>query len=243
MTISDEGQIFVVDGENQRVQVISPELPDPDQNSGLILNGDFSSTEVANTSSQSPGLAMSIPYAMTEVIREGVSGLDFWAYGGSLPIGRSAVMVNEGTYSLELGEQNTPAEPQGITEAWAYQAFYVRPEWVEPVLTFNYRVFTNDAKTKSNFIAEIQDGVGLNNLDIISLEGYEGNTPDEIPAAGTDLGWKSVEYDLSPYQGQYIRLAFSNRNLYPSSLGVWSYVEKVEVRDDALKMFVPLMLR
>jgi hypothetical protein len=40
-----------------------------------------------------------------------------------------------------------------------------------------------------------------------------------------------VTYDLSKYKGQHIRLVFSNRNLWPNSWGIWTYVDDVRVLD------------
>ena len=54
------------------------------------------------------------------------------------------------------------------------------------------------------------------------------------PNPGTDLGWRTISYDLSAYKGQYIRLVFSNRNLWPESWGIWSYVDDVRVLDAGL---------
>ena len=242
MAITDDGKIYIADVENQRVQIIAPTLPDPDPESGLILNGNFGSSEIVENSGKVGLMKLDISSNLDRSDRDSVPGLEHWVYGGSLPVERSDVVVSESFYSMQLGEVVT-ANAQGISDAWSYQVFFVRPEWLKPVLTFNYNIFTNDAKMKSNFIVEIQDGVGLNNLEVIVLDGFEDAVPGEVPAAGTELGWKSVEFDLSPYRGQHIRLAFASRNLYPSSLGIWSYVEKVEVKDEASKLFLPLMLR
>lgn len=237
MAITEDGVIYAVDGENQRIQVIAPKLPEPDPDSGLILNGGFSGTE---TLSQT-GFSIEPASSRKGINREAVLGLKFWVYGGSLDVSRSSTQTKEGTYALQLGSEVNPPADLGISNAWAYQVFFVRPGWVKPVLRFNYKVFTNENIKKANFIAEIQDGVGLNNLDIIILDGYEGSTPLERPEAGTDLGWQTVEYDLSQYRGQHIRLVFSSRNLYPDSQGIWSFVERVRVEDQSLKNYLPLI--
>jgi hypothetical protein len=242
LALTEDGKLYIADVENQRVQVLAPTLPEPDPDSGLVLNGSFAgSGEIVENSGKVGMMKLDIFSHNDRSDRDPVSGLAYWVYGGSLPVDRSDVVVNESLYSLQLGENNIPSEPQGISEAWAYQVFYVRPEWLKPVLKFNYNVFTNDVKSKSNFIAEIQDGVGLNNLEVIVLEGFVGAAPGEAPAPATELGWKSAEFDLSPYRGKHIRLAFGNRNLYPDSLGIWSYVEKVEVKDEANKFYFPLI--
>jgi len=239
MAITEDGEIYAVDGENQRIQVIAPTLPDPDPQSGLILNGEFQGAESLTHSS-----SLLKPTSLDTIkSREAHAGLKYWVYGGSLDVSRTSTHTNESAYALQLGSVVDTHADQGISEAWAYQVFYVRPAWVKPVLKFNYNVFTNENINKSNFIAEIQDGVGLNNLDILVLDGFDESTPLERLEAGTDLGWQFVDYDLSQYRGQHIRLVFSNRNLYPDSQGIWSFVERVRVEDHSLKNYLPLIKR
>ena len=232
MAITQEGVIFAVDGENQRIQVLAPALPDPDPDSGLIQNGVFG--EILQVNSENGVLVNT---------RTADPGLRFWAYGGALNVSRSTENTNEGTISLQLGSVANPATDQGITDAWAYQVFYVRPDWTQPVLKFNYNVFSNDQISKSNFIAEIQDGVGLNNLDIIVLDGYQGIDQIDTSDTATNLGWKSVAYNLTPYKGQHIRLVFTNRNLYPDSQGIWTFIEKVRIVNSQNFIFLPIITR
>jgi hypothetical protein len=40
-----------------------------------------------------------------------------------------------------------------------------------------------------------------------------------------------MTFDLSSFKGQHIRLVFLNRNLWPASWGIWSYVDDVRVLD------------
>jgi sugar lactone lactonase YvrE len=244
LALTEDGKLYIADVENQRVQIIAPTLPDPDPDSGLILNGRFTGPgEIMENSNQDELINRGNLFSASQLNQKSIPELEHWVYGGLLPVGRSSSEVNEGSYSMILGNERITANPQGISEAWAYQVFYVRPEWIKPVLSFNYNVYTNDSGSRSNFIAEIQDGVGLNNLEVVVLEGFEGSLPGEVPPAGTDLGWKSAEFDLSPYRGKFVRLVFRNRNLYPGSLGIWSYVENVEVRDKTSNIYLPLLLQ
>ena len=55
--------------------------------------------------------------------------------------------------------------------------------------------------------------------------------PSSRRSSGKDLGWRAASYDLSAYKGQAIRLVFANRNLWPDSLGIWTYVDNVRVID------------
>jgi hypothetical protein len=90
-------------------------------------------------------------------------------------------------------------------------------------------MYVNDIMHYSDFFVAIQDGVGLNHLATVLRDGYRPCIPNVAPSAGTDLGWRSVTYDLSKYKGQHIRLVFSNRNLWPNSWGIWTYVDDVRV--------------
>jgi DNA-binding beta-propeller fold protein YncE len=243
MVITSNGTLYVVDWENHRVQVLSPTLPAPDPDSGLIQNGSFGEGMRTNQIKQGSFLMKTLPQKNS--FNQGADpGLRNWTYGGTLTVSRSFAHFNEGIVSLQLGQEVNSPQDQSIGDAWAYQVFYVRPEWTNPVLKFNYNVFTNDDIKKSNFLAEIQDAVGLNNLDIIVFDGYQnGGDP---PEAGLDLGWQSVEYDLSAFKGQHIKLAFANRNIYPDSKGVWTFIEKVRVEStesDGHQYYFPILLR
>jgi len=200
-TIDDNDYLYVSDRGNNRIQVFSPGLPKPDAYSGLTLNGTFESTLV----------------------------LSEWTYGGPLPVSRST-NASQGTYSLQLAQPVTQSA-QGEGQAWAHQTFYVRPEWDRPMLSFKYNMYVNDIMDYSDFFVAIQDGVGLNHLATVVRDGYQPCIPGTAPAAGTNLGWRSVTYDLSAYKGQHIRLVFSNRNLWPISWGIWTYVDDVKVVD------------
>jgi len=87
-------------------------------------------------------------------------------------------------------------------------------------------MFVNDIMDYSDFFVAIQDGVGLNHLETVLRDGYPGHS---APPEGFNLGWRTVKLDLSAYKGQHIRVVFSNRNLWPNSWGIWTYVDDVRV--------------
>jgi len=166
-----------------------------------------------------------------------------WTYGGILSISRSLHSAH-GSYSLQLGQPvSQAAQDQG--KAWAHQTFYVRPEMDQPTLWFRYNMFVNDIVHYSDFFVAIQDGVGLNHLETVLRDGYPGTV---APPAGTNMGWRTARFDLSAYKGQHIRLVFSNRNLWPNSWGIWTYVDDVRVVEEAElppehAVFLPLVTR
>jgi len=170
------------------------------------------------------------------------SGLNSWLFGGELP-----VLVTTKEYVeavLTLGVQTNQVE-QGSSQAWAHQTFYVRPEMDQPTLWFRYNMFVNDIVHYSDFFVAIQDGVGLNHLETVLRDGYPGTV---APPAGTNMGWRTARFDLSAYKGQHIRLVFSNRNLWPISWGIWTFVDDVRVVEAAElppehAVFLPLVKR
>jgi len=172
-----------------------------DPQSGLIQNGDFDS--------------FSTP--------------EEWTYGGDLPLS----IVNDSSLTsnaLQIGQPVIQAS-QGENKSWVYQTIYVDPTWARPIFNFKYNMFVNDILDYSDFFVEIQDGAGHDHLATVIRDGYQPCVPGTAPAAGTNLGWRSVNYDLSAYKGQHIRLVFSNRNLWPISWGIWTYVDDVKVVD------------
>jgi len=201
IAVAGGGSVYVADSGNHRVQVFSPSLPTTHPDSGLVLNGSFES---------SPALSE-------------------WTYGGELPFSRAAHAA-QGSYALQIGQLVSQTD-QGQGDAWAHQTFYVRPEWDRPMLSFKYNMFVNDIMDYSDFFVAIQDGVGLNHLQTVLRDGYQPCIPGTAPKAGTDLGWRSASFDLSAYKGEHIRLVFSNRNLWPNSWGIWTYVDDVRVID------------
>ena len=99
----------------------------------------------------------------------------------------------------------------------------------------------------SDFFVAIQDGVGINHLETVLRDGYPGNI---APTAGTNLGWRTARFDLSAYKGQHIRLVFSNRNWWPNSWGIWTFVDDVRVveadelpDEPTFSLYLPLVLR
>ena len=240
LAINDEGLIFVSDKFNQRIQVISPFPKEADPDSGLINNGGF---ELApdlkmNLNDQFSSNDLSTSMGLTSLE---IPELNYWTYGGSLSLSLSE-NAQQGGNSLLLGEPVDQVS-QGIGEAWAYQVVHIPSEWFFPVLSFKYNVITNDYIELSDFLVEIQDGVGLNHLATVVRDGYVSESKFALPEQATDLGWKTVTYDLSEFRGQTIRLTFSNRNLLPESNGIWTFLDDVKISDETERVFMPLINR
>ena len=242
LVINQDGVLFISDAENQRVQIISPYPKEVDPEFGLVNNGGFESLDDVKMGMKDHYLSTfeSLSTQKYFLLRE-LPELNKWTYGGSLPISISE-NSQQGNTALQLGEIVEQVS-QGTVEAWAYQVVYIRPDWFFPVLTFKYNVVTNDNIELSGFLVEIQDGVGLNNLATVVRDGYQSETKKTLPDPETDLGWKTVAYDLSEFRGQTIRLTFSNRNLWPESKGIWTYLDDVKISDETERVFLPLINR
>ena len=241
-SVNQDGVLYITDCENQRIQVISPFPKEIDPEFGLVANGGFESTpEITMDLGTSNQLSSTNLSTSSYLLSSEIPALNKWTYGGSLPISISD-HAQQGYNALQLGVP-VDQEFQGIGDAWAYQVVYIRPDWYFPVLSFQYNVFTNDFVEYSDFFVEIQDGVGLNHLATVVRDGYESETKKTLPYPGTDLGWKSVTYDLSAFRGQTIRLTFSNRNLLPESKGIWSYLDNVVISDETERVYMPLINR
>lgn len=242
LAVSQTGVIYVSDWSNKRVQMISPFQKEVDPNFGLIQNGGFESVPALKS-----GVDMNRVWTSDDLATPfGISTfeipeLNHWTYGGSLPISISE-NAQQGNYALLLGEPVDPVA-QGVGDAWAYQVVYIRPEWFYPVLSFKYNVVANDSINSSNFLVEIQDGVGLNHLATVVKDGIEPETKQAYPDVGFDAGWKTITYDLSAFRGQTVRLLFSNRNELPDSTGIWTYLDDVKLTDETERVFLPLIHR
>lgn len=200
--IHHNGEIYITDKENHRIQVFSLGTPPPDGYSGLAQNGSFEATPE----------------------------LSEWITGGNFPVALSN-NASHRQKALVLGHIAPGRTPQEQGKAFAYSNFYVDPNWTRPVLSFDYNMFANDVKAWSDFFVEVQDGVGLNHLATVLHDGFEPCIPGAAPNPGQNLGWRSVEFDLSAFKGQHIRLKFSVQNRWPNAWGMWTHVDNVRVLD------------
>jgi hypothetical protein len=149
-----------------------------------------------------------------------------WEHGGSLNVSRDEHAIH-GAYSLQLGDEVSHTE-QGLGDAWAHQTFYVRPDWDQPTLYFKYNMFANDTIGYSTFRAFLFDQDGMNQLEEILEDGLPTDNYDPS-RVGYDMGWRTATFDLSAYQGQFIRLMFLNHNEHQTSKGLWTFVDDVRV--------------
>lgn len=201
---NNEGNLYLSDSGNERIQMFTQTLPEPDVFSGLVQNGSFETPE----------------------------DLKEWSYYGT--IAQNSVTMSEvafeGEYSVRIGVP-VPQVEQGINQAVATSTFFIDPDMIRPLFTFNYMMFVNDNIYYSDFLVELQTGDGRSNKAVVLHDGYLPCRGNYAPRPGRDLGWRMGSYDLSAFKGQHVRIVFSNRNLWPDSLGIWTNVDNVRVLD------------
>jgi outer membrane protein assembly factor BamD (BamD/ComL family) len=153
----------------------------------------------------------------------------FWEHGGDSP--QSVVICSQGNYCALLGEP-VPCISQTTASAWMYQDFVVPnvPGTVTVTLSFTYHIATNDSIDWASFYVELRDQSDDALVRRVLHDGY--SVSGRVPICNNDLGWKlfSYSYDLSAYKCKTIRLYFENRNEWPSSQGIWTYVDDVVLR-------------
>jgi hypothetical protein len=165
--------------------------------------------------------------------------LAHWASTGTLPVERTAVGMH-GDYSARLGMEVSPT-PQLEGKAVLYQLVTSVPGgWSRPVLSFSYQMVVNDIMAYSDFHASLVDSGGVTHE--IKRDGF--NHCERVgPTPGLTLGWRTMNYDLSDFKGQAVRLVFENRNLHEESQGIWTYVDHVRLEDLPHVIYLPVTYR
>jgi hypothetical protein len=142
-----------------------------------------------------------------------------------------------GSQSVRLGQPALPA-PKSSTSR-VYHEMVIPENYDRPVLSFWYQICTNDSIHYSDFraylITSTVDIAGTEPItaEVIKRDGYRCcEDQDTAPLAGYDLQWRTASYDLTHLKGQTVTLVFETNNLDTEySLGIWTYVDYVQVVD------------
>jgi len=218
MDVAPNGDIYVADGGNSRIQVFSFATSPDDPAARLLVNGDMESN---------PPL----------------SGWNYSvARGRVLPTTRQAGAPPGGTgnYVMRIG-QPVAQEAQQQQTARASQIVYVHPDLARPMLTFDHNLHVNDVIHYSNVRLEVTDAFGVNTLESVEF-GYNACNLAPLNAGALAMGWRTAGFDLTPYRGQYVRVIFSIRNVWPASKGIWAELDNVAVANapaPAHRSFLP----
>lgn len=94
------------------------------------------------------------------------------------------------------------------------------PNWINPTLSFWYRLVTN-----SNFSGGFFDATIKHGADEIKVAHDGWDDPEVL---NTDLGWKNVTYQLNGLEGKNIDIQFKVTQPYEDYL-TWSYLDDVKL--------------
>ncbi len=167
-----------------------------------------------------------------------------WMDGGELP---TLVVSNnawEGLWSarLALPVPWDPESPEQLprSSAWIKQPIEIPQTLRSPVLSFCYNIITHDIIHYSDFRVQLRDDEGRL-LAALLRDGYD--PPDGINIPNNDLGWKCKTYSLAAFKGQRVWVRFEARNIWDGSLGIWVYLDQVEVADRGHQLHLPVIAR
>jgi len=154
----------------------------------------------------------------------------------------------EGRKAVRLGlpitwdENNTYFTTQG--DAQITQTFKIPETFEEPILSFAYRIFTHDNMAWAAFyVYIIVSGKEYNcekqvNCEKLVHDGFQSLF--SIPYK--DLGWKVVSFDLKKYKGEQVELRLASRNEWDKGYGIWTYVDRITLRDMKYHNYLPRLI-
>ena len=165
-------------------------------------------------------------------------GLEEWEVGGDLPV--SIVEIASSCDDSPVVLLGTPVSKveQSAGSAWISQTLTIPLQVRPPLLTFCYDIITNDNLDWSSFHVQIHESPG--SVIEILRDGYPG---PYAPPEGTELGWRTFAYDLTPYRGHTITLWFENKNEWDGALGIWTFVDGIKVLERERQVHLPAVFR
>jgi hypothetical protein len=101
-----------------------------------------------------------------------------------------------------------------------------------PTLAFSYRVLTYDvlwSERLQRYVDDLEVSIRDTNGQQLALLLRAGN-PTSSYGVLYDTGWRYVTFDLSPYAGQTVQLAFANHNREDNLFNTWSFVDNIQVQ-------------
>ncbi|MGC9336441.1 MAG: hypothetical protein ACP5JJ_20070 [Anaerolineae bacterium] len=153
--------------------------------------------------------------------------LSDWSAGGDKSGLHPRVVTScrrSGSYAAVLGQEDAPcATMEGgiVGQSWLHQDILV-PNSGSPQLSLYYRIFTYDKLNADKFD---RFEVYING----TLVGRFGDTEDYGCPNISDLGWRRLTYDLTPYRDQTVGLRLVNITHPDDWFGTWTYVDDVTV--------------
>ena len=152
-----------------------------------------------------------------------------WAHGGELDqsVRCGTAYVYEGNCAALLGNPDYPCgDGVPIGTAWISQTFSV-PSCPKPVLSFRYRIYSNDKLKPSGDKWDSFDVYV--NTTLILREGNRIWDMADCYRDPWDSTWVGVSYSLGAYKGQSIQVSFHNASREDRYYNTWTYVDQVDV--------------
>lgn len=197
-------------------------------------------------------------YTVVETVRNGdfgtgnfsewnVSGILYSAVvppdglgGGSGPVARLGSPI--------YGESTSPPGNVPVGDATLIQTITVPrlSDVARPTLAFSYRVLTYDvlfSERLGRFVDALEVTLRDTNGQQLALLLRAGN-PTNTYGTLYDTGWQYTTFDLTPYAGQTVQLAFANYNREDNLFNTWSFVDSIQVQDWPYnrRVYLPLAL-
>ncbi len=178
----------------------------------VVINGDFSTGNFSNWS------ASGILYSAVLPVAD--------------PGGTTGLVARLG--SPNYGESTTPPGNVPVGDATIMQMITVPPlgDVVQPTLAFWYRVLTYDvlySERLQRYIDDLEVTIRSADGQPVAVLLRAGN-PTQTYGRLYDTGWRYATFDLSPYAGQTVQLAFSNYNREDNLFNTWSFVDGIQVQ-------------
>lgn len=164
-----------------------------------------------------------------------------WQHGGQLAQSVTA-MPYSGSYSALLGSPSYPCNGVPIGSAWLRRSVTV-PSSGSPILSFHYRIFTQDKTSPQYLEVSDLDIVPSGDRFAVTINGEQlfadANTtkPEKKTECETtlyptpyDLEWKRGIVPLNNYQGQTIEITFHNYNWPDKWYNTYTYIDDVSVQ-------------
>jgi len=186
-------------------------------------------------------------------------GASDWTFTGEQPMSLVTTHTHD-SRAIQLGEpMQAVTQPVGV--ARLHQKIGKIPSnWVQPVLTFDYRIHANCTYQYADFCVRIcltstnclTEMVRLssncqtwtrNTTSMITYRDGFHSCFDGAPEPGDsydpgpkhqpyDTDWRTGYYDLSEFIGETVWLVFENKHVWPyRNGGIWTYVDDVRIVD------------
>jgi hypothetical protein len=183
-------------------------------------------------------------YAIIDTVRNGdfaTGTFSNWTASGILysavvpadgPAGGSSQMARLG--SPIYGESVKPPGNVPVGNATILQTIKIPAltDVARPTLAFSYRVLTYDvlwSERLQRYVDDLEVSIRDTNGQQLALLLRAGN-PTSSYGVLYDTGWRYVTFDLSPYAGQTVQLAFANHNREDNLFNTWSFVDNIQVQ-------------